>query len=88
MADLRVDYLTEDEQLYARRFPAMINVPCILTIRREVDGGKFDGTEFSRTALFGRALAFADQNPAKNFAYVDFEEYFIIIASSSESLNF
>ena len=33
-AELRVDYLTEDEQLYARRFPAMINVPCILTIRR------------------------------------------------------
>ena len=88
VAELRVDYLTEDEQLYARRFPAMINIPCILTIRREVDGGKFDGTEFSRTALFGRALAFADQNPAKNFAYVDFEEYFNVPSMEDAALAF
>ncbi len=76
VAELRVDHLTEDERLNVRKFPSMINVPCILTIRRVEDGGLYDSGEFSRTALFGRALAFADQNPTKNFAYVDFEEDF------------
>lgn len=74
IAELRVDHLDESEQLHVRKFPSMINIPCILTIRRVEDGGLYNSGEFSRTALFGRALAFADQNPAKNFAYVDFEE--------------
>ena len=76
IAELRVDHLNEDERLNVRKFPAMIGVPCILTIRRVEDGGLYDSGEFSRTALFGRALAYADQNPTKNFAYVDFEEDF------------
>lgn len=88
IAELRVDYLNEDEQLSARRFPAMIPIPCILTIRRGEDGGKFDGSEFSRTTLFGRALAFADHNPAKNFAYVDFEEYFHVPSMEDAALAF
>jgi len=74
IVELRVDHLNEDEQLYVKRFPAMINLPCILTIRRDVDGGLFNGGEFSRTSLFGRALAFANPDKSKNFAYVDFEE--------------
>lgn len=78
IAELRVDHLNKEEQLNVRDFPSMINVPCILTIRRVEDGGLYDSGEFSRTALFGRALAYADQNPAKNFAYVDFEEDFNI----------
>lgn len=73
IAELRVDCLNEEEQLYARRFPSMINVPCILTVRRESDGGKFDRGETSRTMLFGRALAFANRDVTRNFAYVDFE---------------
>ena len=32
LVELRVDHLTEQEQLYARKFPAMIRMPCILTI--------------------------------------------------------
>lgn len=78
IAELRVDHLNEEERLNVRSFPSMINVPCILTIRRVEDGGLYDSGEFSRTALFGRALAFADQNPTKNFAYVDFEDDFNI----------
>lgn len=74
LVELRVDHLNEDEQLLIRRFPSLINKPCILTIRRDVDGGKFSGGEFSRTTLFGRALAFAQTNEEKNFAFVDFEE--------------
>lgn len=74
LVELRTDHLTDDEQLYIRRFPAMINKPCILTIRRDIDGGNFTGGEFSRTTLFGRALSFAEETEEKNFAYVDFEE--------------
>lgn len=88
IVELRVDYLTEEEQLYARRFPSMIRLPCILTIRRDVDGGKFSGGEFSRTCLFGRALAFADQDRAKNFAYVDFEDDFHIPSIQDAAMAF
>ena len=88
IAELRVDFLTEDEQLEVRKFPSMIKIPCILTIRRISDGGKYDSSEFSRTALFGRALAFADRNPAKNYAYVDFEEDFHVPSLEDAALAF
>lgn len=88
LVELRVDYLTEDEQLYARRFPSMIFQPCILTIRRDVDGGLFTGSEFARTNLFGRALAFANPDKAKNFAYVDFEEDFHIPSIQDAAMAF
>lgn len=74
LVELRVDCLNEDEQLSVRNFPSMVEQPVILTIRRDVDGGKFIGSEFSRTTLFGSALAFANQDHSRNFAYVDFEE--------------
>lgn len=88
MAELRVDCLTEEEQLYARRFPSMINVPCVLTIRRKSDGGEFTRGETSRTMLFGRALAFADRDQTKNFAYVDFEEDYHVPSLQDSALAF
>ncbi len=88
LVELRVDHLNEDEQLYARRFPAMIYQPCILTIRRDVDGGLFTGGEFSRTNLFGRALAFANPDKAKNFAFVDFEDDYHIPSIQDAALAF
>jgi 3-dehydroquinate dehydratase/shikimate dehydrogenase len=88
LVELRVDHLTEQEQLYARKFPAMIHMPCILTIRRDIDGGLFDGSEFSRICLFSRALAFADQDRTKNFAYVDFEDDFHIPSIQDAAMAF
>ncbi len=88
LVELRVDYLREEEQLYARKFPAMVHLPSILTIRRDVDGGLFSGSEFSRTCLFSRALAFADQDKAKNFAYVDFEDDFHIPSLQDAAMAF
>lgn len=88
LVELRVDYLTENEQLYARRFPSLIRQPCILTIRRDVDGGKFNGGEFSRTNLFGRALAFADPDKSRNFAFVDFEEDYHIPSIQDAAMAF
>lgn len=88
LLELRVDFLSEDEQLYARRFPSLIKHPCILTIRRDVDGGKFNGGEFARTTLFARALSFAHQNKSRNFAYVDFEDDFHIPSIQDAALAF
>lgn len=74
IVELRVDFLETDERLQIREFPAMVDFPVILTIRRLIDGGQYMEGESSRTMLFARALAFADEDPKKNFAYVDFEE--------------
>ena len=88
IVELRVDFLDSEEQLSIRRFPSMINFPCILTIRRQIDGGKYTNSEFSRTSLFARALSFANQNPSKNFAYVDFEDDFHISGLQDATLAF
>ena len=88
LVELRVDYLTEDEQLYVKRFPSMVSKPCILTIRRDIDGGKFGGSEFSRTNLFGRALAFADPDKTRNFAFVDFEDDYHIPSMQDAAMAF
>ena len=66
----------------------MIYQPCILTIRRDVDGGLFTGSEFARTNLFGRALAFANPDKAKNFSFVDFEEDYHIPSIQDAAMAF
>ena len=88
LVELRVDYLQEDEQLYVKRFPALISKPCILTIRRVIDGGKFGGSEFSRTNLFGRALAYANPDKTRNFAFVDFEDDYNIPSMQDAAMAF
>ena len=67
MAELRLDLLDEAEQKRARLFPAMTDVPVILTLRRKCDGGKCTLSERQRRALLLDALD-------GDFAYVDIEE--------------
>jgi len=86
--ELRADFLDEDELLDIRRFPQMVQLPTILTIRRGIDGGKYRGGEAARTMLFARALAFASQDSRKNFAYVDFEDDFHIPSLQDAALAF
>jgi 3-dehydroquinate dehydratase/shikimate dehydrogenase len=74
MAELRVDCLDPDERFLIRRFPEMVKVPVILTIRRERDGGLFVGGEGARIILLSKGLAFAEADRRHNFAYVDLEE--------------
>lgn len=88
MVELRADYLTEDEQLYIRRFPSMVDVPCVLTIRRKTDGGRYDKGETARAVLFAKALAFADADKRNNFAFVDFEEDFRVSSLEDATLAF
>ena len=52
VVELRADFLNDDERL--RKFPAMSSVPCILTIRRRVDGGQFIEGEANRSVLLQR----------------------------------
>lgn len=88
MVELRVDYLNKDDRLHIRRFPEMAGIPCILTIRRKIDGGQFLDGEAARTMLFARGLAFADQDTRKNFAYIDFEEDFHVPSLQDAALAF
>lgn len=88
IVELRVDFLTDDERLSVRRFPELAGLPCILTIRRKIDGGLYDEGEASRTILFARAMSFADQDKSKNFAYVDFEEDFHVASLQDAALAF
>ena len=88
IVELRVDYLTDDERLYVRNFPEQARMPCILTIRRRIDGGLYEEGEATRTTLFARALAFADQDVRKNFAYIDLENDFRIPSLQDASLAF
>ena len=88
LVELRVDFLEQDERLRIREFPSMIDVPAILTIRRCIDGGVYMEGESSRTMLFARGLAFADEDPSKNFAYVDFEEDFHVPSLEDAALAF
>ena len=68
LVELRVDYLDKDERLQIRKFPVLAGLPCILTIRRKIDGGQYVEGEYSRTMLFARGLSFAEQDTRKNFA--------------------
>ncbi len=88
IVELRADYLEEDECLHIRRFPMLAKIPCILTIRRRVDGGLFDSGEASRSMLFARALAFAESDTTKNFQYVDFEDDFHVPSLQDAALAF
>jgi len=88
IAELRADFLDGNERLLVRRFPSMAGIPCILTLRRRVDGGKFIEGEAARTILFARAMSFADSNSKNNFAYVDFEEDFHVPSLQDAALAF
>ena len=74
LVELRVDCLDPDERLFIRRFPEQANVPVILTIRRDIDGGYYVSGEGARVNLMAKGLAYADMDKRKNFAYIDLEE--------------
>lgn len=88
MVELRADFLNTDERLLSRRFPALARIPCLLTIRRAIDGGRYVEGEGARTVMFARALSFADSDESKNFAYVDFEEDFHVPSLQDAALAF
>jgi 3-dehydroquinate dehydratase/shikimate dehydrogenase len=67
LVELRADFLAENELSALERFPAMISVPAILTIRREADGGRYVGPESRRIDLLSSAVR-------GDYAFLDIEE--------------
>jgi len=74
IAELRVDCLDPDERFLIRRFPEMAGIPVILTIRRSINGGHFNGGEGARIILLAMGMAYAEADRRLNFAYMDLEE--------------
>jgi len=74
IAELRVDCLDPNERLYIRRFPELAGIPVILTVRRDIDGGRFIGGEGARVKLLALGLSYANADYRLNFAYVDIED--------------
>lgn len=72
MLELRVDHLNHNEIFQVHKFPSLVNIPVILTIRREKDGGEFRSGEYARLLTFFRCLN-ADAFEAKCLAGKRFE---------------
>ena len=67
IVELRLDLLHESSRSRASIFPSLVDVPVILTVRRQIDGGVYEGSERSRLALIESSLD-------GDFAYVDLED--------------
>jgi 3-dehydroquinate dehydratase / shikimate dehydrogenase len=68
LAELRVDMLQAAEYLKIPDFTEKLDIPLILTLRRKLEGGKFEGPEKERMTLL------ADILQKGRFDYVDLEE--------------
>lgn len=88
VVELRADHLDDDEKPHIKKFPSMAGLPCILTIRRKVDGGIYTDGEAARAVLFAKALSFVEADQEKNFAYVDFEEDFQVASLQDAALAY
>jgi 3-dehydroquinate dehydratase/shikimate dehydrogenase len=80
IAELRADYLDPSEKFLIRSFPERAGLPCILTVRRRVDGGCYSEGEGVRLVEIAEGLAYARADRRANFAYVDLESDFHIPA--------
>ena len=67
IVELRADCLDPGETAGIGTFPSSVPMPAILTVRRNADGGAFEGTDAERELLFADVGA---------FAFVDFESDF------------
>ncbi len=74
--ELRADCLDPSERFLIRDFPEKAGLPCILTIRRLKDGGKFEDGEGVRLVLIAKALSFPKPDASANYAFVDLEDDF------------
>ncbi|MBN2651147.1 MAG: type I 3-dehydroquinate dehydratase [Spirochaetales bacterium] len=55
--ELRVDLLDADQLDLVYEFPSMVDLPVILTVRKKIDGGEYDGSEEDLLEIYRNALA-------------------------------
>lgn len=67
IAEIRGDFLRAGELSRLREFPGLIDLPVILTLRRGRDGGKWEGREAERLALYRDCID-------AGYAFFDLEE--------------
>ncbi len=77
LVEIRADFLEPGELPQLHTFPGQVQVPCILTIRRQADGGRFKKSEQERVNLLRRAAT-------GRYAFVDIEEDLHIPALEEE----
>jgi len=73
LVELRADFLAPAELAHLARFPALVDLPVILTLRRAEDGGRC--AEADRRRLLREALAGAGPGGA-GYAFVELEHDF------------
>jgi 3-dehydroquinate dehydratase/shikimate dehydrogenase len=78
--EIRADYLAASELVELRSIPERAGLPCILTVRRRMDGGTFGEGEGVRLVMMAKGLAYASPDSRSNFAYVDLETDFRVPA--------
>ena len=71
LVELRADYLQPGELAHLARFPALVNVPVILTLRRVGDGGQWRESTADRCRLLRKTLGQADEGLGFAFAEVE-----------------
>jgi len=69
LAELRADFLRPSELAHLARFPALVDLPVILTLRRPEDGGQWRGAEADRRRLLRAALG----PGGRPYAFLDLE---------------
>jgi len=69
IVELRADFLAQNELQFIKKFPTLVDVPVILTLRRTADGGKFNATEAERRNLLKKSTV-------KAYSYLDLETDF------------
>jgi 3-dehydroquinate dehydratase/shikimate dehydrogenase len=77
LVELRADFLEPAELAHLARFPALVDLPVILTVRRVEEGGRWRGAEADRRRLLREALGPAAAGvPASGpgYAFVDIED--------------
>jgi 3-dehydroquinate dehydratase/shikimate dehydrogenase len=75
LAELQADFLQPGELPHLARFPALVDLPVILSLRRAGDGGQWRGAEADRRRLLREALGASGLRAGggRRYAFVELE---------------